>query len=122
VGCKVQCRLQGVAQIEGRKAQGSASIAGRGGRVTRGLRDAGVARGSRFPDGGGAFRRSCDEGREGREEVPAHLARLGTLTPWKGFERMCPPTLYGWAFSRQDGGLQEEVPARLGTLPLREEG
>jgi hypothetical protein len=62
-------------------------------------------------------RRERGAGRVG-ELIPRRRIRDEGLKGERDAKR-CPPTLHGWAPSRQDGGLQEEVPAhvaRLGTL------
>jgi hypothetical protein len=96
---EAQCGLHGVAQTEGRKARRGSWDVGRG--TGRGKRGARGGRFSRWKDrlpGCDAGRRGClpkdwgrgVKGREGREEVPAHV-------PQAFCGRRYPPTFHGWA-------------------------
>jgi hypothetical protein len=124
---ETQCGLHGVAQTEGRKAWrggrrgsqgagcGTRRRARRRSRGARTRRERGAEReGESIPRRRGCLPADCGrefEGREGREEMPAHVTQLGTLTSRGGFEGRCPPTLHSLTLSRR-GGFREEVESR----------
>jgi hypothetical protein len=44
--------------------------------------------------------------------VPAHIARLGTLMPRRGYEGKCPPTLHSWVPSSHQGSQERRFESR----------
>jgi hypothetical protein len=90
IGYGIERRLRSQGHNVGRSAERKAR------RRTQGVGRGWAREGSRFPNGGVAFRLSCGQEEEGRKEMPALVPRLDTLVGRGGG---CPPMFHGWAHS-----------------------